>query len=150
MHDCVIVAEVEDNPGTFEFPMSCVGVTPTAVMSVDVDEETGLAFDRVIAGAKEVRKFRVKNTSLLPFRWKLELPAEDCPTQFTISDTEGELFPGREHEVTVSFISEEATEPIEMNTKLVVFDMQGPKDKDLQPTPLFTDCLLYTSPSPRD
>ena len=139
IHDCVIVAEVEDNPGTFEFPMSCVGVTPTAVMSVDVDEETGLAFDRVIAGAKEVRKFRVKNTSLLPFRWKLELPAEDCPTQFTISDTEGELFPGREHEVTVSFISEEATEPIEMNTKLVVFDMQGPKDKDLQPTPLFTD-----------
>ena len=139
IHDCVIVAEVEDNPGKFEFPMSCVGVTPTAVMSVDVDEETGISFDRVIAGAKEERKFRIKNTSLLPFRWKLELPAEDCPTQFKISELEGELWPSREHELSVTFTSEEATEAIEMNTKLVVFDMQGPKDKDLQPTPLFRD-----------
>ena len=49
------------------------------------------------------------------------------------------MWPSREHELSVTFTSEEATEAIEMNTKLVVFDMQGPKDKDLQPTHLFRD-----------
>ena len=78
--------------------MSCVGVTPAididwhherSIPEPKVDEEgtpveaepepepePGVFFDRTLCGSRLVKKITLKNTSLLPVKWTLDVPEE--------------------------------------------------------------------------
>lgn len=78
---------VEDNPEPVEFKLACNGEKP----KIEIDGSK-LEFQRLLVGSDDTRQLTVKNTCLLPVKWRL-VGTEQLPEEFTVEPREGLLEP---------------------------------------------------------
>jgi hypothetical protein len=85
--EATLVCTVEDNPEPVEFKLACNGEKP----KLEIDGSK-LEFRRLLIGSDDTRQLTVKNTCLLPVKWRL-VGAEQLPEEFSVSQKEGLLEP---------------------------------------------------------
>lgn len=130
-----IIGTIPLNPTPLEFPISCFGVTPTVVMEgpwTDAILQTELQlekcsekkqlkelqtklltlkeifvidFDRILIGKSDNREFTIRNTSLLPILYEINLGDFTDSQYLIIAPISGTLPVNGEQVVTLSFTS---------------------------------------------
>jgi hypothetical protein len=85
--EATLVCTVEENPEPVEFKLAFNGEKP----KLEIDGSK-LEFQRLLIGSDDTRQLTVKNTCLLPVKWRL-VGAEQLPEEFSVSQKEGLLEP---------------------------------------------------------
>ena len=114
-----LMCTITDNPEPVQFPISCIGSTPSVALS-----SQAVAFERLLMGRSDTKLVQIASRSALPMRWSIqeqdllaigEQPAEEeggepKPATYTVSPTSGYLAPGEVAALSVTFHAKEAGE----------------------------------------
>jgi hydrocephalus-inducing protein len=111
-----LICNIKNNPEPFEINLSCAGSVPNIVTDIEpaMDEEGNpiegppkVEFQRLLLRRKDTRVVTIKNTSLLPAKWRLQNVSEEegfnCGKELSILPTEGTLQPAQSQEITIGF-----------------------------------------------
>ncbi|GMH35419.1 hypothetical protein BSKO_03287 [Bryopsis sp. KO-2023] len=132
-YEDVILCQVEGNPNPVTFPLSCVGSKPAVVLKSSEEElpegeqdeiySSGIVFDRLLLGRTELKKFKIHNTGLLPFKWNLE-GADKLAEEFSVYPSSGAIEARSYVEVTVELNAMDTIKELKEVMNVQVIDCQ--------------------------
>ncbi|KPP63374.1 hypothetical protein Z043_118377, partial [Scleropages formosus] len=100
-----VICCVKENPEPIVIRLSCQGVRP----ELELDRKQ-LHFDKVLLNRRVTKTVRLRNSTLLPVAWRLNL-LDSMGEEFGVSQDQGVILPQAEYNLQVHF---RATRPVVM------------------------------------